>query len=35
MELYFGMNFEGHDTALFVLNPQEKDVFAISTCANS
>ncbi len=31
MELYLGINFEGHDTAIYILNPQEKDVFAIST----
>ena len=31
MELYFGINFLGHDTAIFVINPEEKSVFAIST----
>lgn len=31
MELFIGINFENHDTAVFVLNPQNKDVFAIST----
>lgn len=31
MELFLGINFENHDTAIFVINPTEKDVFAIST----
>jgi carbamoyltransferase len=31
MELFLGINFEGHDTAVYVLNPQIRDVFAIST----
>jgi carbamoyltransferase len=31
MELYLGVNFEGHDTAFYVLNPIQKEVFAIST----
>jgi carbamoyltransferase len=31
MELYLGINFEGHDTAVYVLDPQKNDIFAIST----
>lgn len=31
MELYLGINFENHDTAVFFLNPQENSVFGIST----
>lgn len=31
MELYLGINFENHDTAVFFMNPSDKDVFAIST----
>lgn len=31
MELYLGINFIGHDSAIFVIDPQKKDVFAIST----
>ena len=31
MELYIGINFLGHDTAIFVINPSQKSVFAIST----
>lgn len=31
MELYLGINFENHDTAVFFINPEDKDVFAIST----
>ena len=31
MELFFGINFLGHDSALFVIDPQKKDVFAISS----
>lgn len=31
MELYLGINFEDHDTAVFFMDPEKKDVFAIST----
>lgn len=31
MELYIGINFYSHDSAIFVIDPQKKDVFAIST----
>lgn len=31
MELFLGINFENHDTAVFVINPDGNDVFAIST----
>jgi carbamoyltransferase len=31
MELYLGINFEGHDTAVYVLDPNQQEVFAIST----
>ncbi len=31
MELYIGINFEGHDSAIFVLEPEKNEVFAIST----
>jgi len=30
MELYLGINFESHDTAVYVMDPQKQDVFAIS-----
>jgi carbamoyltransferase len=31
MELYLGINFEDHDTAVFFMDLEKKDVFAIST----
>lgn len=31
MELYLGINFFGHDSAVFVIDPQKQDVFAVST----
>ncbi len=31
MEIYLGVNFEGHDTAVYVLDAAKKEVFAIST----
>lgn len=31
MELYLGVNFENHDTAVFFMNPELQSVFAIST----
>lgn len=31
MELYIGINFFGHDSAIFVIDPQRQDVFAVST----
>ncbi len=31
MELYIGINFFGHDSAIYVIDPQKKDVFAISS----
>ncbi len=31
MELYIGINFSGHDTAIYVIDPQKRDVFGISS----
>ncbi len=31
MELFIGVNFLGHDSAIFVIDPQKQDVFAISS----
>jgi carbamoyltransferase len=31
MELYLGINFEGHDTAIYIIDKQKQEVFAIST----
>ena len=31
MKLFIGSKFYGHDTSVFIINPDEKDIFAIST----
>lgn len=31
MKLYIGINFSGHDTAIYVIDPQKRDVFGLSS----